>query len=361
MNLLFFFWIILSIGITLSVTNGQGCEVLRGSPSIVKRGLGKFSSAEKCGEACKSKAKCILWEFKKNTKECSIAKLKINDDKQANYGLNNCGSSPTNIPGLDNVLDEMRNMSKAIKDLKEQNENGFNNMNEKLTNVESQNEVLQLDFKEQTNLTMEKLDSTYNDLKNDSQVLHQQLTSLNEQTNFTKMEIQEKIDDKFDVAYNDHEMLKNESQVLGNELKSLIVDPATYCYGYFDSNTGTCYTYKVLTDVNRTWPDSRVECQRAGGDLAKIETNAEWQFVKKGILSGVDYHVFLGGTDVQQEDRWLWTDGSPVSFTDWLPGAPRNRTNYNCLAAAYGYSWQWFDEICEIYYREYYAVCKIKA
>ena len=46
--------------------------------------------------------------------------------------------------------------------------------------------------------------------------------------------------------------------------------------------TGTCYKYKVLRDKLRNWYDSRVECQRAGGDLAKIETNEEWQFVQKG-------------------------------------------------------------------------------
>ena len=29
------------------------------------------------------------------------------------------------------------------------------------------------------------------------------------------------------------------------------------------------------------------------------------------ILSGVTNYVHLGGTDVEQEDTWLWTDGSP--------------------------------------------------
>ena len=46
--------------------------------------------------------------------------------------------------------------------------------------------------------------------------------------------------------------------------------------------TGTCYKYKVLTDARRSWTDSRADCQKAGGDLAKIETNDEWQYVKKG-------------------------------------------------------------------------------
>ena len=36
------------------------------------------------------------------------------------------------------------------------------------------------------------------------------------------------------------------------------------------------------------------------------------------ILNGVDYHVFLGGTDVEQEQTWLWTDGS-------------QGINYNCF------------------------------
>jgi len=114
----------------------------------------------------------------------------------------------------------------------------------------------------------------------------------------------------------------------------------------------------VLTDKGRSWTDSRAECQRAGGDLAKIETNEEWQFVKKDILSGVNSWVWLGGTDVQQEGKWLWTDGSPVSFTDWYPGRPTNRTDWNCIGAYSGWAWQWFDGD---YYTKYYAVCKMQA
>ena len=32
-----------------------------------------------------------------------------------------------------------------------------------------------------------------------------------------------------------------------------------------------------------------------------------------GLLqeSGLSKHVFIGGSDAQQEGKWLWTDGSP--------------------------------------------------
>ena len=41
-----------------------------------------------------------------------------------------------------------------------------------------------------------------------------------------------------------------------------------------------CYKYKVVIDAKKNWNDSRAECQKAGGDLAKITSSEEWQFVK---------------------------------------------------------------------------------
>jgi len=142
------------------------------------------------------------------------------------------------------------------------------------------------------------------------------------------------------------------------QLKQLILD--SYIR---DPTTGN--RYKVYIDKKRRWVDAKSLCQLDGGELASIRNAREWQFVK-GILtsSGVTSGVWLGGSDSTTEGTWVWTDYSPVTYSDWQssPGQPNGGTRENCLYAYNpynsGYNWQWFDGICT---DTDYAMCKIPA
>jgi len=126
---------------------------------------------------------------------------------------------------------------------------------------------------------------------------------------------------------------------------------------YFDRHEGSCYQYEVLTDKNRDWNDAKTECVAKSGILATIHSREEWTFVK-GILtsSGAD-NVWLGAE--RTEDTWVWTDGSPVTYTDWDLGSPSDDSQ-NCLAAYSSYNnWQWYNVLCS--YPNLHAVCKIPA
>merc|ERR1719215_1960357 len=109
--------------------------------------------------------------------------------------------------------------------------------------------------------------------------------------------------------------------------------------------SGNCYNYEVLTDTGRNWNDARSACQVLLGDLASINSEEEWQFVK-GILtsSGVTSGVWLGASDSTTEDTWVWTDGSPVTYTDWRSSQPNH--DGNCLFTYIGWNWQWGDYPC---------------
>jgi len=124
-----------------------------------------------------------------------------------------------------------------------------------------------------------------------------------------------------------------------------------------DPSTGN--RYKVIKDKKRTWMDAKSLCQQDGAELASIRNSLEWQYVK-GILtsSGVTGNVWLGGSDSTTEDTWVWTDGSPVSISDWYPGQPDGGTGQNCLYIYSAYNWQWGDDPCTW---PTYAVCKIPA
>eukprot|EP00118_Oscarella_pearsei_P019633 m.209853 g.209853 ORF g.209853 m.209853 type:complete len:484 (+) comp39729_c0_seq9:143-1594(+) len=84
------------------------------------------------------------------------------------------------------------------------------------------------------------------------------------------------------------------------------------------SKTGHCYKY---FDDLFTWPDARQKCINDGGDLVSIGNQEEERFVQ----SLVKVHdqadgVWIGFNDIAFENSWAWSDGSPVTYTNWDKG-----------------------------------------
>jgi len=84
------------------------------------------------------------------------------------------------------------------------------------------------------------------------------------------------------------------------------------------------HTYLLLSQGN--WTDSEAEAVALGGHLATIKNQSEENFI-------YDFFAFYGG---QRRDLWIglhatgphnrfvWTSGKPVTYTDWLGGQPPN-------------------------------------
>lgn len=70
------------------------------------------------------------------------------------------------------------------------------------------------------------------------------------------------------------------------------------------------------------WPSARRVCQAEGGHLASYPRFKEWQQhyrVLQATLGKVG-RVWLGGTDIEEENRWVWSDGTP--WSGWGEGEP---------------------------------------
>lgn len=64
--------------------------------------------------------------------------------------------------------------------------------------------------------------------------------------------------------------------------------------------------------------------------------------------------VWLGGTDVGTEGRWVWgSDISPFTYSAWnrAKGQPNNYNNQDCLSLYRPYNLTWCDEKCETRYQ----------
>ncbi|XP_037530987.1 galactose-specific lectin nattectin-like [Nematolebias whitei] len=92
-----------------------------------------------------------------------------------------------------------------------------------------------------------------------------------------------------------------------------------------------CYLFNS-TEVN--WDNAEESCIDQGGHLASFHNQDEYDFIQRLIVTatGTDTKAWVGGTDIEEEGVWKWSDGSSFSYTHWGSGEPNNLGgNKNCM------------------------------
>jgi serine/threonine protein kinase len=73
-----------------------------------------------------------------------------------------------------------------------------------------------------------------------------------------------------------------------------------------------------------TWHTARDRCAASGGRLAEARSPEENAYLLR-LLSGTDLDgVWLGATDEADEGRWVWSDGSPLTYEHWDHNQPND-------------------------------------
>ncbi|XP_052084070.1 collectin-12-like isoform X2 [Mytilus californianus] len=105
---------------------------------------------------------------------------------------------------------------------------------------------------------------------------------------------------------------------------------------------GSCYNFQL--NSKKTWNEAKIDCQRKGGFLVKIEDAVENWFLKSFVSGG---SVWIGAHDSTRESRFIWvSDNTPVTFSDWSPNQPDNwRNGEDCVHFQSG-SNKWNDARC---------------
>ena len=103
--------------------------------------------------------------------------------------------------------------------------------------------------------------------------------------------------------------------------------------------------YVFYTEV-KTWTEAEAHCQSEGGNLASVSTENEWQKVLS--VSGERFEFWLGGSDLDEEGVWRWTDGSLWNYTLWADGYGSRGYYDNCINMykAWKSIHQWWDYDC---------------
>ncbi|XP_026107510.1 CD209 antigen-like protein E [Carassius auratus] len=101
-------------------------------------------------------------------------------------------------------------------------------------------------------------------------------------------------------------------------------------------------TLYFFSSEKKNWTESRRYCRERGADLIIINNREEQDFV--GNISVGSGHFWIGLTDVEEEDRWKWVDGSTLTSGFWKSGQPNNQGNEDCVNT---HSSGWFDTECD--------------
>ena len=97
--------------------------------------------------------------------------------------------------------------------------------------------------------------------------------------------------------------------------------------------------YRIVE--GKTWKEAESNAQKLGGNLVAINSAEENKFIWETFKSP----SWIGLTDSKSEGTWQWSNGDPVTYTNWSQDNPNNAGNEQ----HYGWFWgksmngQWDD------------------
>ncbi|XP_065146738.1 uncharacterized protein [Paramisgurnus dabryanus] len=98
-----------------------------------------------------------------------------------------------------------------------------------------------------------------------------------------------------------------------------------------------------ISSEKKSWTESRRYCTQKGADLIIINNKEEQDFIR--TISSTEY-FWIGLSDIDQEGRWKWVDGSAlisVISGFWAYREPNGYRRENCVLS---YSSGWYDFSC---------------
>ncbi|AKT37573.1 CotH kinase family protein [Chondromyces crocatus] len=95
----------------------------------------------------------------------------------------------------------------------------------------------------------------------------------------------------------------------------------------------------------RTWAAAEADCVAQGGHLISLHDQATRNLVVSRVNTIGGGTWWIGLHDQAQEGTFVWTDGSPLDYTDWASGEPNNYADdEHCVHLTGG--GQWNDLFC---------------
>ena len=124
--------------------------------------------------------------------------------------------------------------------------------------------------------------------------------------------------------------------------------PPVVAHDWFEFN-GHLY---ALTDVTGNWQAAEDEALALGGHLVAVGDSDENDFLLNTLAQPDNRWIGLYQIPGSGEpgEGWVWSNGEPVEYTNWIPGQPNNSGNEDWAEMkGGGSSWpgQWNDQGAE--------------
>uniref|UniRef100_A0A8B9BIN9 Macrophage mannose receptor 1 n=1 Tax=Anser brachyrhynchus TaxID=132585 RepID=A0A8B9BIN9_9AVES len=118
---------------------------------------------------------------------------------------------------------------------------------------------------------------------------------------------------------------------------------------------GHCY---VVHREPRVWKEALTSCNDSNGNLVSIHNPEEHGFILSQLGYEATDELWIGLNDLSTHMYFEWSDGTPVTYTKWLPGEPTHAINgqEDCVVMA-GEDGYWADSPCD---RNLRYICKRK-
>ncbi|XP_034044863.1 hepatic lectin-like [Thalassophryne amazonica] len=138
--------------------------------------------------------------------------------------------------------------------------------------------------------------------------------------------------------------LSQEKKQLHSQLSKALAEACAYG----NSFGGSCYLFSI---TQKTWADSKAECEKLAAHLVTISSEDEQQFITGKISEG----HWIGLSDEEEEGTWKWVNGEPLNTTYWLSGEPNNTgNNEDCAVVLPSKSLiNWNDLNCQQFLRRW--------
>ncbi|XP_063858534.1 uncharacterized protein LOC135099855 isoform X1 [Scylla paramamosain] len=100
--------------------------------------------------------------------------------------------------------------------------------------------------------------------------------------------------------------------------------------------------YNVDDTVKLDWLQGQIYCNDINAEYVQITSSDEARFLKDLLTSD----AWIGLNDKNTEGNYVWTDGSPATFTEWFNGEPNNVKNEDCTEMRKSMDFWWNDSSC---------------